>query len=1108
MAGDGVKSADRARRGGTVLILVVGVLALLAVMGTAYLVMSRTERGSGRAVSQAVNLDLAERAVMAQTLEAMWTSNADEDGRPLAFALPWQAGRVYQVGDVVYDQPAQGNAWHVFRCNTLDTSGSQPGGNWTPAGPTGNPGEFRTARLWAYGEMGVGNQNAYGRTEPRAGVSGYANVSSQDLPWLFGVKNTRSLLSKAGFDPTGGGQSSATPAYYSIGWKGTPDVAVADPIGALDGEWMLLPFSGASAVRYRFALKIVDTSGRINLNTGNVDSSQTDPTGQYVTTVPIYPVSGAPTISLDGGSALMALHNGSGSGGGTAGRWPGGGQMNLATWQAVLWRWEQPGAPGGSITQFFDGTDELDLRTYVTRGTGYICRPAALLPGTLAPGRATRDYFTADSGDRDFMPYPAVSSLAAGATTSSLPYKVNTGSGLASYWPYPRKICVNTALTTPGSLTQASAMEIVKATVNLATLMRGAGFSESEARSFAANYLSYRLGGGSGNPYKLANGPTYIDNTGIHLRGSIVADIPSDLGKDTSNSTRMYVGFSAQPFVNEMVAAARSEGDRRRGNDRRVGLGGGVGQSVQLRDRRKRVEARDAGQHRGDGVNGEPDGERTGERVPGDYERRRNAERGDQRHGVAGAERPGAVAAAVAIAGAGDDQRGGGFIRLPDSHDLRGGGGMGSAAALSDADVRGGDESEHELRVPAEQPVRGQHRQLPVGVGDRDVQHERATNLACGAVIAGRQEHDGGAGGDRHAGRGTDRRGRDAVFQIVGPVGGATQPPAGTDGNYGFNNIADFNRIMRVTNIYDTTNASNTIPLSEALGQAASGAGDAQSDCPHDAMIHFDFKMKPLLPQNDNNIESKNARLLDGITFLNRTDPTYTHQEPCDPGNRYLTRIPGRININTADANVLQALMTLVGLTLSAGTTLVSYRDRTGNFTSSSAYPGYGFRSVGELLVPLTSTAFMATVPKTFDQRDQVWAMLFNELTVRSDTYVVYGLLQAVQQSGMPTSHNNTTDWYDASNLQQHVVAQRRFIALVDLSYCNYRRPMPWVQNMRYNVGDTAIGTDGNFYYVAAGTDESQQEASAGTNAPPAAPWTAGNTFTGPRIVAMRELPQ
>ncbi len=125
------------------------------------------------------------------------------------------------------------------------------------------------------------------------------------------------------------------------------------------------------------------------------------------------------------------------------------------------------------------------------------------------------------------------------------------------------------------------------------------------------------------------------------------------------------------------------------------------------------------------------------------------------------------------------------------------------------------------------------------------------------------------------------------------------------------------------------------------------------------------------------------------------------------------------------------------------------------DFTDPAKYPGYGIRSLSELMVPLTIDPAFANA-LTLDQRDQLWATLYNMCTVRSDTFIVYGYLEAVkanlnfQVAGISTPHNNGTDWYGPVSDDPHNVtapnirvARRRFIALIDRSQANFNRLGP-----------------------------------------------------------------
>ena len=124
-------------------------------------------------------------------------------------------------------------------------------------------------------------------------------------------------------------------------------------------------------------------------------------------------------------------------------------------------------------------------------------------------------------------------------------------------------------------------------------------------------------------------------------------------------------------------------------------------------------------------------------------------------------------------------------------------------------------------------------------------------------------------------------------------------------------------------------------------------------------------------------------------------------------------RIPGQINVNTATPEVLSSIPILNNSPKIVGG-ILAYRWRTTSmdpripfkyqtpgpgfdFSDSTAkFPGYGIHSLAELNVVLSSSQALAlaagTYPTPFnisnlDQRDALWADVYNYCTVRSDTF-------------------------------------------------------------------------------------------------------------------------
>jgi hypothetical protein len=243
-----------------------------------------------------------------------------------------------------------------------------------------------------------------------------------------------------------------------------------------------------------------------------------------------------------------------------------------------------------------------------------------------------------------------------------------------------------------------------------------------------------------------------------------------------------------------------------------------------------------------------------------------------------------------------------------------------------------------------------------------------------------------------------------------------------------------------------------------------------------EAQIHFDFFTNPTIfassPPDDvsKSVDISAIKLLDQLTFIDRVSDA-----SIDVGGGPLDinkiRLPGQININPASGDVLRALP---GIQLSANpdrvvANILSYRNRPAkppttapfnnpftcyngiagaDYSAVANYPGVGIRSLAEAMIPVNDA--LGQSPATLDDLDKVWATIYNLCTVRSDTFVVYGYLEAIKinpRYNNPTPHNNGADWYDtasttddpnvatAKNLR---LARLRWLAIVDRSFCNY----------------------------------------------------------------------
>ncbi len=163
------------------------------------------------------------------------------------------------------------------------------------------------------------------------------------------------------------------------------------------------------------------------------------------------------------------------------------------------------------------------------------------------------------------------------------------------------------------------------------------------------------------------------------------------------------------------------------------------------------------------------------------------------------------------------------------------------------------------------------------------------------------------------------------------------------------------------------------------------------------------------------------------------------------------------------------------------------------------------------MLIPLAA----ASAGHAAAVRDADGLLFFTSCTTRSDTFAVYGYMEALKaNSGV--ANNNTTDWYtgtysdDPNNTTAQFirVAKRRFLAILDRSWCNVPR------TGTYAAGNNSASDSSGNVYLWTGTSGASTTAPPGTNwvqvgvIPPTAPSGTVGTYRLPKIVAIRDLPQ
>ncbi len=998
------KVETKARRRGTVLIFAVAILALLAVMGTAYLLMARMERGSVRGESDSVSLDYARDAVLNIAREVMYDCATDSSGNIL---------------------------------NYLPLSTVSP-----------------KARFYDYPENNGNGKASIDATIP-------------DEPWLSnGAAAGQCLLTNGAagapkaYDPNTGANDLAFTAN---------SVAVVDPRNAtLDAPLHLLTLSTPGGIRYRFGVVIQDASSRANLNTGDLDStliSSGDPMGTLLSSYKLFSAtSGAPifnvadtAVKLQTPVAPLVGRSGSSAT-----------SFSLGYWQGQLMSME---SPGDTAVAFFDLTDELELRSNGTRGTSYVARPATIWTNTLGAGAANRAYYTTYSWTRN---YRTQADPPGGVTPFTL------GGGADPIWPvYPRKVNLNQAL--PGTLTAAGAQTAATTASNIATAMVASGYTTSEAAAFAANYITYRYSQWTNTAagYRLQQGPAIVDGSGIVVPTSTTTVAPFSGGANnlragiSPDANTLYVGYAAQPFLNE-VACVAVTGTPNTVTDWAVEIANPYHVALDVSDYRLTDSPTGAGNivYLTTGTNGLNAAFTSG--VPPQTTTSTTfgtpivitASGSGFGASVAGAHYPATALATPLINAAG------GTVYLQRTYLDRTGTqqwvtvdsisylaptasaapGTTTSVARSNDNASGGN-----------------------GTDDFQVANG-VTATATGTTSLGAVNAPIGATNINSSP--LPNVGSPSVRLYDAYIDSDHTPSNQLVPGQALSNFGDFCRIGRIAN-------NSSAPVASQIQIISLISSFNASAFPQDAQVHFDFGVPPKYftpPYTATNADdSRTVKLLDYIDMTDRsTDSTINIGGGATDINKL--RIPGRINVNTATGPVL---MGIPGMSQKMAQYILAYRDRISTaslaapfnsgtakvFTSAVTYPGKGIRSLGELLYVVQLAAVNNATPLSLDGQygpgnatstgttpaNGYFNNIMNYCTVRSDTFVVYGYIDAVQKNPQYSgAFNNGTaggssDWYENTLISDTPstsdttdklfrVAKRRFIAVIDRSFANSPR--------------------------------------------------------------------
>ena len=841
------------------------------------------------------------------------------------------------------------------------------------------------------------------------------------------------------------------------------------PNGTLDALWNLLPYSGPGGTRYRFALRVIDLSSRLNLNSGYPGNTANpypgvspDPYGQYLSSCPIWlsDVSGNPADN----SNIQYLQTSTNPPGreGTSSM-----PYTLQTWQTQqLFNYELPVPPP---TQFFGLTSELELLTYGSYGSSfgstytggwpdgglpYNCRPALILPNTLgattngmpdATDTGYRSFFTTYSWDRNYFPEP-------NTTTFPVP-----GGPLLAPATYPYILNLNQPA--------ASATAIGTLAHNIALAMLDAGYKTQQADSFAVNYVTYRFDnqGVGTTPYNLPSGPAYVDDSGQlfvpWMSSSPAGSLPPP------GSGLAIMGFAAQPFLNELaVAATYPKGGPVFFTNSAVELFNPFTVPLSLTGWQIKIYNETTGTY------SSPPVTLTTSIPPDGY---------------------------LVIAENGST----GFTPPP----------VGTvitnpnlvfppAAPFQVVLFRPGGPGNNGFPVdtfdtvdPALPPPGGSVFSTITGPGTYSIQRANGAGTAIWGCAQAVQDVptipgdmlSGDTLGARNmpttpSGQGIPLYDR---FADGSPITGTPVP---NDGIFDLINLADLNCIPRLANM-ETLPGGTPLSLSTLLeldvlsSQSFPPGSSVFNGEQYQFHVYFDFANDPRAAFTSTNTTTTTTSAVPPsfLSMISLNDRASTSTPGGLPNPFDAVRIPGKINVNTAGANVLATAFSNVptGLPITPqqmAADVIAFRNRdpagtiyiptvSGTVTpittpSYSTYQGYGLRSLGDMLVAFLPTEISSgNPPTTMRQCDAAWADVANFCTVRSDTFAVYGLIQALKLNGnYPKAYYHQTDWYNAnqgnpigSNPTENTIAadnpnaefillgQRRFIAIIDRSFSN-----------------------------------------------------------------------
>jgi hypothetical protein len=1133
-------AVNGAPRRGLVLILVVAILVLLALMGTVYILSANLDKQTTYAYNAQANLQGATQNVLSVLSGVMLYNSTDCNAAavsPVAVNTPLQIDPATPAATVArtWDFPEVGaaptsttNQGVFFQKFANGTSGQnvftepwltadmpwEPNTQYYP----GNTVFSSNSTTHAWGEY-ICTATSNSTTSPAAGNASWTALSvnanwpplSVLTPYLY---DTGTGAFDINYDWTGGpltNNANITIPNASVvqpeGSGTTPS-----PYGTQDAIWNLLPSSDSNGTYYRYAVRVVDLNSRLNLNTGFVSggTATADPYGEYLTSCPVF-LSGVSGSSSD---TPGNIQTNSGTTPGRQGTY--GTAYALLDWQNELWYYEQQGK--ASNLDLMGLPDLLGLLAYGEYGcsttnynavlgtNSFYSRPEQLLTNTLqynttnAPmyGNGYRDLYTTYSWDRNVAPVNT--------------YNGETLNDFSGNTLYPRMVDLNAEVGTSSTRCASLAGEIEQAAVQC-------GYTKTEGTALALDYLQYRFNKGSTTSLTL-NGtatncysvtPTLLTNAGsLYLPWNGASSTPWK----GDAPTQYYVGQAPQPFINEFEIQVYNSGTTATPTYQVVGWGvelmnpyavslnlknWGLYMSTTAATPQYTVATDISTITKNTGILAYSAASTT---CLNEVIWTQSPHGSITAHGtnLSGAPSSSAIPAtpvptSVTI-----------YLTRP------------CANAPADGVIAAGnvvvDQFTMTMPVPALNPP-GSSSQYADAQRDNVHQVEWGCDSTPITLQSGASTDYGNLGlANTLAVTGNPGM---PLYDRISVGYNSTATPflsaATIDGpNEDLVNWDDFNCISRETTEVSTAGVS--LPLSSQIGantaEAFTGAVNFTNEN-YQADLYFDFAYDPRASFNAVTMGSNSTvqpTILSLMTLTDRaSDPSIT-PTPAGQGllanstagnpSPDLVRIPGRINLNTANGSVLYTAFSQImndgsltvakqqNLAESLAAYVITYRQRlttatvpiysgtamvtpitTYNSTFTgfpvATYPGYGLHSLGDLvLASIPAETTIVGTPTTLQQRDSVWSDVANFCTVRSDTFAVYGYIQALQ---LNPNYNNgavtsATDWYNANlyktgggentianttattNESEFIlVGSERFVAILDRSQSNLDYP-------------------------------------------------------------------